>query len=140
MREYTGTMARSSPGSVGVQASVARTTKSARTVPPEVVTHGGSPGLPGPDVEHLGVLVDPHPVAFDRIGQAPGQERRLHHRAVGREGGADRPFSADDLGGLLGAEPAHVVLAEPEGARLVDFGQSPGPAEPRSGRGRPNRP
>ena len=46
MREYTGTMARSSPGRVGVQASVARTTYSARTVPPAVRTDGGSPAWP----------------------------------------------------------------------------------------------
>ena len=38
MSEYTGTMARRSPGRVGVQASVARTTTSAWTVPPAVST------------------------------------------------------------------------------------------------------
>ena len=48
MREYTGTMARSSPGSVAVQASVARTTTSARTVPPLVSTNGRSPASPAP--------------------------------------------------------------------------------------------
>ena len=46
MREYTGTISRSWPGRVGVQASVARTTKSARTVPPAVRTDGGSPAWP----------------------------------------------------------------------------------------------
>ena len=46
MREYTGTMARSRPGRVGVQASVARTTTSARTVPPRVTTDGRSPASP----------------------------------------------------------------------------------------------
>ena len=76
---------------------MARTTTSARTVPPGVTHRRRVARLPGPDVEHLGVLVDPHPVALDGVGQPPGEERRLHHGAVRRErraehaGGADRP-------------------------------------------------
>ena len=106
---------------------MARTTNSARTVPPRVTTDGGSPASPGPNVEHLGVLVDPDAAALDRVGQAPGQERRLYHRAVRRERGADRAGGADHLGGLLGPEPAQVVLAESERPRLVDLGHRPGP-------------
>ena len=84
---------------------------------------GAVGGRPRPDVEHLGVLEELHAPALDRVRQPPGEEGRLQRRAMWREGRAQNPGSTDQLVGLFGTEPAQVVLAHAQRARLVHLGQ-----------------
>ena len=114
------------PGSVGVQASRARTTTSAVTAPAVVRTTGARPGAARDDVDHLGVLVDVDAAPFDRLGQAAGEEGRLDGGAVRGEGGPEHPLHPDRRLGFRPVEPAQVVFAEAEGAGLGDLGQGPG--------------
>jgi len=58
-----------------------------------------------------------------RVGEAPGQQRRLQRGAVRGEGGSEHTGRADELRRLLGAEPTQVLLPETQGARLVHLGQ-----------------
>ena len=129
-------MSRWDPGSVGVQASVARTTTSARTVPPRVTTEAGEPGRRSRTSE-CSKIADP--ATLDGIGQPAGQERRLQHCAVRGEGRAERAGGADQLVRLLGTEPAQILLVRPS-ARASSTSASARIAGLRCAPGRPCHP
>ena len=67
---------------MGVQASVARTTTSARTVPPRVSTDGRVSATRARMSRTSVCSKTLHPASLDRVGQSTGQERRLQRRAV----------------------------------------------------------
>ena len=97
---------------------------------PDGATGGGDRGATGSgaagDGGDFGVLVNTHTAPLDRLGEATGQERRLQRGAVGREGGTDDPAGIAERTRLFRAEPAEVLLAEPERTRRVHLGQRPG--------------
>ena len=115
-----------SPGSVGVQASVARTTTSAWTVPPAVAT-GPAAGVPGRMSVTVGVLEERTPGRSTASASPRASSAGCKAAQCGRIGGAEDPGRPDQGYGLLGVEPAQVVLAEAELPLLVQL--SPGPGQ-----------
>ena len=82
---------------------------------------------PGAIALHPGPLVDPAAAPLDRAGQAADQPGRVHRRAVGGVGAAERRrWRASRARRLAGVEQPYVVLAAPPGR---------GRARPRRGRG-----
>ncbi len=87
MSEYTGATARACPSSVGVYPSVARTTKSALTVPCSVTTRCGAIDMA------RGLLIDRHAPRAEHGRKPSHQLRWLDRRAVRRVGPAQQCWS-----------------------------------------------
>ncbi len=128
MREYTGTMARSRPGRVGVQASMARTTKSARTVPAagDARTGGRPPPRPGCRAPRC-ARRRARPCRSTASASPRAKSAGCRAAQCGVNVAPSDPAAPMISCGLVGPEPAHVVLAEAERPRLVDLVLRPGP-------------
>ena len=116
---------RRSPGRFGVNASVARTTKSAVTVPPTRHDPGPLAAPPRLDPRDLTVLEDRDAEPLDHVGEPAYESRRIDPRAVGCVRGAMRAAYVAVLVELAHLEPAQVALVDAERARGVHLVAKP---------------
>ena len=113
MCEYTGATSRRDPGRCAVQASVARTTQRARTMPWSVTTARGDrrrARVPSASRAPRDRTTSSSP-RTSRAGLDPG--------AVGRERAADRTVGADVLGDPVGVEQVRLVAPPGVGGDVV---------------------